>query len=48
MKAICDEPIVVPDENNEMIKYEAGQEFEMDEDIYNALKEAGLKIEKAE
>ena len=46
IKAICNEAIVVPDENNKLIKYEAGQVFEMDEDIYNTLKEAGVKLEK--
>jgi hypothetical protein len=45
IKAICNEPIVVPNEKNMLVEYEPGQEFEMDEDIYEALKEAGLKIE---
>jgi len=44
IKAVCSEPIAVPDENNKLIKYEAGQVFEMDEDIFKALKEAGVKL----
>jgi hypothetical protein len=47
IKAICNESIVIPDEENVPVKYEPGQVFEMDEDIFQALKEAGLKIEKA-
>jgi hypothetical protein len=46
IKAVCNEPIVVPDENNRLIKYEAGNVFEMDEDIFEALKEAGVKLQK--
>jgi hypothetical protein len=48
MKAICTEPIVVPDENNKLIKYEAGQVFEMDKDIFEALKEAGVRLQKVD
>lgn len=47
VKVICNEPIAAPDEENNIVKYEAGQEFEMDADIFKALVEAGVKLELA-
>jgi hypothetical protein len=47
VKVICNEPMAAPDEKNNIVRYEAGQEFEMDAEIYKALVEAGVKLELA-
>ena len=47
VKVICNEPMSAPDEKNNIVRYEAGQEFEMDPEIYKALIEAGVKLELA-